>query len=228
MSDACPDCGGGMTVSADATVQCTKCGRVFADLSATAEARTVAEVETTFETEPSGLPQATSQESIDWPLEERPRPTQAWYRRATRLARRPEVLVWRRTSMAVGGAIVLLGSIVLLSSLFLSLVVAKGLAEGVAGEAITWAQVMHAMLSTGPGMAVCFGLFIIMILGLYSLYMSTMMIRGFLDSRVEFALSAVIIGIAGIALSLLTIGGLIGAAGAGLILVGGLVGAFSP
>jgi len=117
----------------------------------------------------------------------------------------------------------LLGSFVMLLSPFVALGMAKILLEAEVEHAVGWAWILHIVLGSGPGMLICFGMFVSVTFSLYGVYMGMMMTRGAIDSRAEIFLSTIAMGVMGSAISLLTIGGLLGVAGAGLIVIGGLV-----
>ena len=123
---------------------------------------------------------------------------------------------------AIGGGFILLGSIIMLLSPLISFIAAKAIAEAEGGHSIGWADVLNAMLVTGPGMIICFGTIIVLAISIYGIYMGVMMVQGTMPSKKEIFFTALAMGVVGSIISFLAIGGLVGFGGALMIAAGGL------
>lgn len=222
MADACQDCGGRTIVVADAIIQCTSCGRIF-DYPVAAEPQIGPEGETPIEIPIPGWQETPFTELSGSPSIESLTPARDANLSSKYLGGHLRKLSMRRDLFIIGGAFVLIGSFIMLFSPFISLVATKALIESDLGHVIGWADILNLVLMSGPGMLICFGMTVSVILSLYGLYMATMMVRGMMSSRMEVFLSALAMGIIGAVISLLTIGGLLGVAGAALIVIGGSI-----
>jgi len=200
MTGACPECGGVTTVLADATEQCTSCGHILGTVDAS-------EPQTEYvEGVPVRVP-GTAKDPV------------ASYIYAEGLARQQR---FKSVFSAIGGGFILLGSIIMLLSPLISFIAAKAIAEAEGGHSIGWADVLNAMLVTGPGMIICFGTIIVLAISIYGIYMGVMMVQGTMPSKKEIFFTALAMGVVGSIISFLAIGGLVGFGGALMIAAGGL------
>ena len=129
----------------------------------------------------------------------------------------------RRDLLMAGGVLVLIGSILMLLSPFVALVVARAVIEGETGQTVDWVHMIFEVLISGAGLIVCFGTIVMVALSLYGIHMGVTMIRGVIPSPLEAGFTIIVVGEVGSMISLFVTGGIIGFVGAILVLIGGLI-----
>ena len=124
-----------------------------------------------------------------------------------------------------GGAMVYLGSIILILAPIISLWFLQVLVSSEVDRQVSWGELYDALVEIGMAGVICSGVLVVMSLGFVGFILGYQMRRGSVSKLSnQAAIAAIVVGALGAFMAILIVGGVIGLAGGILVAVGGGIG----